>query len=340
MRPLSQSGLLCVTNNDDWYLKLTHQRGRDMRTKSQTTRSAWGVMIAAAALALGACDAANEAIDAIDDIGNDAEVYYYVSLGTSLSVGVQPDSNGILLPTDDGYADELYDRVKPGFEAAGAEPRELRLVKLGCPGETLDKMANGGSCPYLAGSQLEAAIDFLDDNADRVHLLTIDIGGNDFRDADCIDTTVDLTCATDVSAQIATDLAAVLAALNNAADPATTIVGMNYYNPYLSSWLDDAAGQTLAVEAAQAVSIVTDILGTTYDTAGIPLADVAAAFQSDDFVTIVSYPLPAPNDQLPINVANICDFTYMCDADPVGPDIHANRLGYSLIADTLAAMLP
>lgn len=297
-------------------------------------------MIAAAALALGACDAANEAIDAIDDIGNDAEVYYYVSLGTSLSVGVQPDSNGILLPTDDGYADELYDRVKPGFEAAGAEPRELRLVKLGCPGETLDKMANGGSCPYLAGSQLEAAIDFLDDNADRVHLLTIDIGGNDFRDADCIDTTVDLTCATDVSAQIATDLAAVLAALNNAADPATTIVGMNYYNPYLSSWLDDAAGQTLAVEAAQAVSIVTDILGTTYDTAGIPLADVAAAFQSDDFVTIVSYPLPAPNDQLPINVANICDFTYMCDADPVGPDIHANRLGYSLIADTLAAMLP
>lgn len=311
-----------------------------MRTKSQTTRSAWGVMIAAAALALGACDAANEAIDAIDDIGNDAEVYYYVSLGTSLSVGVQPDSNGILLPTDDGYADELYDRVKPGFEAAGAEPRELRLVKLGCPGETLDKMANGGSCPYLAGSQLEAAIDFLDDNADRVHLLTIDIGGNDFRDADCIDTTVDLTCATDVSAQIATDLAAVLAALNNAADPATTIVGMNYYNPYLSSWLDDAAGQTLAVEAAQAVSIVTDILGTTYDTAGIPLADVAAAFQSDDFVTIVSYPLPAPNDQLPINVANICDFTYMCDADPVGPDIHANRLGYSLIADTLAAMLP
>lgn len=340
MRPKSQSGPLCVTNNDDWYLKLTHQRGRDMRTKSQTTRSAWGVMIAAAALALGACDAANEAIDAIDDIGNDAEVYYYVSLGTSLSVGVQPDSNGILLPTDDGYADELYDRVKPGFEAAGAEPRELRLVKLGCPGETLDKMANGGSCPYLAGSQLEAAIDFLDDNADRVHLLTIDIGGNDFRDADCIDTTVDLTCATDVSAQIATDLAAVLAALNNAADPATTIVGMNYYNPYLSSWLDDAAGQTLAVEAAQAVSIVTDILGTTYDTAGIPLADVAAAFQSDDFVTIVSYPLPAPNDQLPINVANICDFTYMCDADPVGPDIHANRLGYSLIADTLAAMLP
>lgn len=311
-----------------------------MRIRSQTSRSAWSVVIAAAALTLGACDAANEAIDAIDDIGNDAEVHYYVSLGTSLSVGVQPNGIGILLPTDDGYADELYDRIKPAFEAAGAQPRELRLVKLGCPGETLDKMTNGGSCPYLAGSQLEAATDFLDDNADRVHLLTIDIGGNDFRDADCIDTAVDIDCATTVSMQIATDLAAVLAALNNAADPATTIVGMNYYNPYLSSWLDDAAGQALAVEAAQAVSIVTDVLGTTYGTAGIPIADVAAAFQSDDFATIVPYPLPAPNDQLPVSVANICDFTYMCDADPVGPDIHAKDAGYSLIADTIAAILP
>ncbi len=36
---------------------------------------------------------------------------YYVSLGTSLSVGVQPDSNGLTLPTDDGYADELFDRT-------------------------------------------------------------------------------------------------------------------------------------------------------------------------------------------------------------------------------------
>jgi hypothetical protein len=45
--------------------------------------------LAAAFLFLAGCDAANDAIDAINDIGNDADVYYYVSLGTSLSVGVQ-----------------------------------------------------------------------------------------------------------------------------------------------------------------------------------------------------------------------------------------------------------
>jgi len=305
-----------------------------MRTKAQTTRSAWGVVIAAAALTLGACDVANEAIDAIDDIGNDAEVYYYVSLGTSLSVGVVPDPSGVLLPTDDGYADELYDRIKPGFETALAQPRELRLVKLGCPGETLKKMAEGGSCPYLAGSQLEAAEDFLADNAGNIHLVTIDIGANDFRNADCIGATVDFDCVNAVSDEIAMELAPVLAALSTAAGTGTTVVGMNYYNPYLASWLDGPAGEVLAVQAKDAAIVFTDMLTMTYQTAGIPLADVATAFGSNNFDLA-----PPPDELLPVAVANICAFTYMCDT-VLGPDIHANRAGYRLIADAIEAMLP
>ena len=114
-------------------------------------------------------------------------------------------------------------------------------------------------------------------------------------------------------------------ALRDAAGPDTTIVGMNYYNPYLASWLEGDAGQQLAVESAQAVAVVTDYLETTYATAGIPVADVATAFESDDFVNMA----PAPNE-----------FTYMCAADPVGPDIHANDAGYALIAETIASVLP
>jgi len=67
---------------------------------------------------------------------------------------------------------------------------------------------------------------------------------------------------------------------------------------------------------------------------------VYAAFESDDFVTMVQSSLPAPNDQLPVNVANLCEWTYNCDPAPVGPDVHANFAGYSLIAETLAAELP
>jgi lysophospholipase L1-like esterase len=311
-----------------------------MKAKSCTHGSAWRIALIVSALTVGACDAVNEAIDDINDIGNDADVHYYVSLGTSLSVGVRPNGSGILLPTDDGYADQLFDLIRPAFDTGGANPRELRLIKLGCPGETLDDLVDGGSCPYLAGSQLDAAIDFLTDNRNKIHLVTIDIGGNDFRNADCIGATVDLDCTNSVSAQISTDLAAVLVTLRDAAGPDTPIVGMNYYNPYLASWLEDATGQALAVEAAQAASVFTGFLGTTYATAGAPLADVAAAFESDDFGTIVPSSLPPPNDQLPVSVANICEFTYMCDPDPVGPDIHANRAGYSLIADAFAAVLP
>jgi lysophospholipase L1-like esterase len=295
--------------------------------------------IATATLALTACDAVNDAIDAVEDIGNDADVFYVVSMGDSLAVGIQPNSDGLLLPTDDGYPDQLFDIVRPDFESE-APNRELRLVKFGCPGETVDDMLNGGECLYVAGSQLEAAVDFLEDNRAKVLLLTIDIGGNDFRNAGCITDEVDFDCVNDVSGRIATDLASVLAALNDAASPSTTIIGMNYYNPYLSSWLDGPNGRSLAVESAQAGVVFNDVLATTYATAGIAMADVYAAFESDDFTNMVESSLRPPNNVLPVSVANICSFTYMCDADPVGPDIHPNNAGYSLIAETMSQLSP
>ena len=295
-------------------------------------------MTVAAALSLTACDVVNEAVDDIRDIGNDAEVFYYVSVGTSLSVGVQPNGSGVLLPTDDGYPNALYSTIKPIFELAGN--RELRLIKLGCPGETFETFANGGSCLYLEGSQLAAAADFLADNLGSVHLVTIDMGANDFRNAGCIDTAVDSNCVDDVGLQVATDLAAALTVLRNAAGPDTPIVGMNYYNPYLASWLEDAAGQELAVDSAQAVATLNGVLRDTYETAGMPMADVALAFDSDNFTDMVMSSLPSPNDMLPANVNNICQYTYMCDAPPRGPDIHANDSGYIEIANAFLAVAP
>lgn len=303
-----------------------------MKAKSNSPFNVWRIALIASTLALGACDAVNEIVTS-----NDGDnVNYYVSLGTSLSVGVQPNSSGVLLPTNDGYPDQLYDSIRSLFET-GAAGQTLEHVSFGCPGETLDRLMNGGSCPYVAGSQLEAAVDFLNDNSGRVHLVTIDIGGNDFRNAGCIGATVDIDCVNAVTDQIAMDLATVLADLNDAAGPSTTIVGMNYYNPYLGSWIENAAGQTLATQSIQAAVVLNDALSTTYTTAGVTMANVYMAFDSENFNTMVPSP---PNGDLPMAVANICQFTYMCDADPVGPDIHANTAGYSLIAATIeAAML-
>ncbi len=93
-------------------------------------------------------------------------------------------------------------------------------------------------------------------------------------------------------------------------------------------------GQVRAMESASAVSILNNDMGLTYAACGIPVADVASAFQSDDFVTLVPVSLPPPNDILAIDVSVICLLTYMCEPDPVGSNIHANPVGYAAIAAT------
>ena len=62
--------------------------------------------------------------------------HYYLALGDSMSVGLQPTGRGSR-PTNQGYADDLYEfyRVRmPG----------LRLAKLGCPEETTTTMIVSG----------------------------------------------------------------------------------------------------------------------------------------------------------------------------------------------------
>jgi len=269
------------------------------------------------------------------------EVHFYVSLGTSLSVGIQPDASGANQLTDDGYADQLFDIIKPLFDIIEPETRELQLLKLGCPGETTTTMMDGGICTYPEGSQLAAAVAFLNAQKDKIELITIDIGANDLLEAGClVGTAIDFDCINDVSMQISIDLPVILSALRDAADPGTPIVAMNYYNPFLAFWLIGIEGQVLAIESASAVSILNNDMGLTYAAFEIPVADVASAFQSDDFVTLVPLPLPPPNDVVPVNVSVICLLTYMCEPDPVGPNIHANPTGYGVIAATFAAILP
>src|SRR5215472_7269902 len=75
---------------------------------------------------------------------------YYLSLGDSLSLGVQPARTGQDVATSRGYPDRLAAMLR-------AKLPHLRLVKLGCSGETTATMIHGGICPYPAGSQLDEA---------------------------------------------------------------------------------------------------------------------------------------------------------------------------------------
>ena len=246
---------------------------------------------------------------------------YYLALGDSLARGVQPDAAGVSVATPDGYPDQVYAALHPSRPG-------LRLVKLGCPGETTVSMMNGGICRYPEGSQLAEAVGFLQAHRGRVLLVTLDIGANDpeacggepsfNRLAKCAVTNVPATAG---------HLGTIVTRLKAAAGPGVRIVGMTYYLPALAEWRSGLPGHLVAWTAEKLAAAFNNMLGRVYAQAGIRVANVFGAFDSADFTR------PA-GTSVPRNVARLCQWTWQCAAPPRGPNQHANRTGYQIIADT------
>jgi lysophospholipase L1-like esterase len=257
---------------------------------------------------------------------------YYIALGDSLSQGVQPATpplpRGVTLgesiETDQGYANDLYAHYKREF------PGSLKLVRLGCPGETSTSMLSGtGSpCPYAQGSQLAAALAFISAHRSEVKLITIDIGANDI-DGCATGTTIDQACLAKGIAAVKHNLPLILGALGKAAGRHTVIAGMDLYDPFLANYLTGAAGQVLATESVTLNVSFNKLLRASFRAFGVRTANVQDAFSTTDFTDTA--PLPGVGS-VPLNVARICDWTWMCAPSPVGPNIHANATGYRVIA--------
>jgi lysophospholipase L1-like esterase len=248
---------------------------------------------------------------------------YYLSLGDSLSQGVQPDSAGASVPTRQGYADLLYAELRRGDPA-------LRLVKLGCSGETTHTMINGGMCSYPGGSQLAAAASFLRGHRGRVSLITIDIGANDPDScvtrssfggaAGCMATSFPDTLG---------NLRKIMSTLRAAGGAGVRIIGMSYYVPTLAQWRHGLLGEAVARISEAVVVGYNRLLTGVYQAFGARVADVFGAFHSGDFsgqVTVRGI------GSVPPNVAAICQLTWECASGPRGPNEHATAAGYSVIA--------
>ena len=250
-------------------------------------------------------------------------VSYYLALGDSLAVGVQPDAVGTSVETRSGYADQLYATLRRSHPG-------LRLVKLGCPGETTVSMMKGGICPYSGGSQLAAARSFLRAHRARVSLITIDIGAND---ADGCVTRITLaniaSCLSKSIPQVTTNLTRILTSLRQA-DPKGRIIAMSYYLPALAQWRNGLVGQAVARVSEMAIAGYTVLVNHVYQAYGVRVADVFGAFHTSDFAPRVTVP---GFGQLPRNVAAICQWTWECAAPPRGPNVHANQVGYQVIAN-------
>ncbi|HEX5997297.1 MAG TPA: SGNH/GDSL hydrolase family protein [Jiangellales bacterium] len=243
---------------------------------------------------------------------------YYLALGDSLAIGVQPTATSASGATEDGYADQLADMLR-------AEIPDLRLVKLGCGGESTATMVgvvqptpSGEGCGpglYPHGTQLAEAVSFLHAHRNHLALITIDIGANDTF---CL-LDLDRACFDAGMQHIRTNLAKILQELQAAAGPNTVIVGMTYYNPFAVFWFDDPA-------YARAIDDLfiefNGVLQQTYADADVPVADVGGAFHVGEF---------------PLSADLVCRWTWMCTPSPLGPDIHPNRQGYRVIASAFDA---
>jgi len=248
------------------------------------------------------------------------EATYYLALGDSLSRGVQPDAAGVSVETSDGYPDQVYavlHRTHPGLE----------LVKLGCPGETTSTMIDGGKCHYQAGSQLAAAAAFLQAHRGRVLLVTLDIGANDPEVCGGQPGLSQLAkCAVTGIPDALIHLGAIMTRLTAAAGPGVRIVGMNYYLPALAEWHNGLPGRVVARTAEKLAAVYNQMLARVYTNSGAKVADVFGAFETSDFT--------AGADNVPRNVALLCQWTWACAAPPRGPNQHANQAGYQVIART------
>lgn len=271
-------------------------------------------------LAIAIVSVAAAPVPALPDAAREHAPHYYLALGDSLSRGVQVGPEGVSVPTDEGYTDQLHARL--------AEDRpNLRLVKLGChTSETTEAMIEGGRCDYPHGSQLETAERFLHAHGRFVALVTIDIGANDLLACEAAGQ-IDQACVTDALAELPGNLAEIVSRLRAAAGPDVPIVGMTYYNPLVAAWLQGPQGQQIAQLSTQVVVTLNDVEEAIYGSAGMPVAPVEEAFSTTDFATMV--PLPGVGT-VPLNVARVCQWTWMCTHG----NTHANVTGYAVMADT------
>jgi lysophospholipase L1-like esterase len=249
------------------------------------------------------------------------EPTYYLALGDSLAQGVQPNAAGTSVETTAGYPDQVYAALQRSHPA-------LKLVKLGCPGETTSIMINGGICRYPGGSQLKAALTFLHAHRGRVLLVTIDIGANDAEA--CAGQQGGgqpglgqlASCAVKGIPVAVTHLTTIMASLR-AAGPGVRIVGMNYYLPALAEWRNGLPGHLVAWAAERLAATYNNMLDRVYVNYGARVANVFGAFDTANF---------AAQGSTPRNVALLCQWTWACAAPPRGPNQHANQAGYEVIA--------
>jgi lysophospholipase L1-like esterase len=233
--------------------------------------------------------------------------------------------------TSQGYTNDLYAYERKSIPG-------LKLVEMGCPGDTTTSMLTGSGnssaastfhCDRAGGSQVAAAEKFLKSHHKRgeVALVTLDIGANDVDG--CTAPGVNLiTCVSDGETSIKTNTPKILNDIRGAAAPGTALAAMNLYDPVLSDYFStNPTDKGLAEASVALLKMINGDIQSADAASKFKTAHVADAFDSYDATPLVAY----RGQQVPENVAKVCTLTWACTAPPQGPNIHAKKAGYAVI---------
>lgn len=253
----------------------------------------------------------------------------YLALGASISVGVQPLAHSAhVRRTDHGYANDLVRLLT-------SQGVRVRLVQLGCPGETVTSFVSGHDSCYRAhayrrrrptsgverrASQLASARSFLTAHRTGPVLVSLDLGFNDV--APCLrGTHVRARCVTGALKRLS-GLVTIVRALRRA-DPAAHLIGLDHYDPYVAAYRHAAPFATHSVRVFDRLNARLDAIYRRADVAVVP---VPRAFGA------------GPHPRLRTLAARACALTFMCRlGEP--PNIHPRNRGYWDIAHTIESTL-
>ncbi len=143
---------------------------------------------------------------------------------------------------------------------------------------------------------------------------------------------IDATCVEGALTTVHVQLSQILARIKAAAPSGAIVVGVGHYDPYLGDFVRGTGVQAFSAASLDVMERLDETLRADYRSAGVPMADVAAAFEVTDHDPVTRPGLGT----VPDDVARTCALTWMCDPPPFGPNPHPDDAGYRTIAAAIA----
>jgi lysophospholipase L1-like esterase len=261
----------------------------------------------------------------------------YVSLGDSLAWSYTKTADGTPAQSIKGYSELLAAKARTNKRYG----KKLTLKKFGCPGESTISYLNNSAAARIGGrdcgfvkSQHADSLDYIRKNRKRLGFITINVGNNNFVPC-AAGGGADLACVQRANEALDRDLPRIYRELRKAAGKNVPIATFTVYDPFVALYLRGGQYREFALLTVDLSRDISNRISQYGKKQKFKVADAFNAFKTSEVTKTTSF-----NGQtVPIAVATICAYTFICLPPPVGPDIHPNDAGYVALSTAAAKAL-